>query len=202
MATRIRLQRHGRSKRPYYYIVVADSRSRRDGRFIDRIGDYNPLTVPATINVDFDKAFEWVMKGAQPSETCTKILSYKGVLYKKHLARGVRKGALTEEQMETKMTEWLAGQENKVAAHIETVSKKKEAAKAAKLVEESAKNEAYAAKLEAANTPPAEEVAEAATEEVVAEVTETVEEVAAEVTETVEEAIAETPVEEAAAPTE
>ena len=191
MATKIRLQRHGRSKRPYYYIVVADSRARRDGRFIDRIGDYNPLTVPATINVDFDKAFDWVMKGAQPSETCSKILSYKGVLYKKHLARGVRKGALTEEQMETKMTEWLSTQDNKVAAHIETVSKKKEAAKAAKLVEEAAKNEAYAAKLEAANTP-AEEVVETPAEEVVAEATEAV-----------EDAVAETPaVEEAAAPTE
>ncbi len=191
MATRIRLQRHGRSKRPYYYIVVADSRSRRDGKFIDRIGDYNPLTVPATINVDFDKAFDWVMKGAQPSETCSKILSYKGVLYKKHLARGVRKGALTEEQMETKMTEWLSTQDNKVAAHIETVSKKKEAAKAAKLVEEAAKNEAYAAKLEAANTP-AEEVVETPAEDVVAEATEAV-----------EDAVAETPaVEEAAAPTE
>jgi small subunit ribosomal protein S16 len=202
MATRIRLQRHGRSKRPYYYIVVADSRARRDGKFIDRIGDYNPLTVPATINVDFDKAFDWVMKGAQPSETCAKILSYKGVLYKKHLARGVRKGALTEEQMETKMTEWLAGQETKVAAHIDTVAKKKATAKADKLVAETAKNEAYAAKLEAANTPQ-EEVAEAPAEEVVAEVTETVEEVAAEVTETVEEAVAEAPaVEEAAAPTE
>lgn len=191
MATRIRLQRHGRSKRPYYYIVVADSRSRRDGKFIDRIGDYNPLTVPATINVDFDKAFEWIMKGAQPSETCSKILSYKGVLYKKHLARGVRKGALTEEQMETKMTEWIAAQETKVAAHIDTVASKKDAAKAAKKLAESAKNEAYAAKLEAANTPQ-EEVAEAPAEEVVAEVIESVEEV-----------VAETPaVEETAAPTE
>lgn len=190
MATRIRLQRHGRSKRPYYYIVVADSRSRRDGKFIDRIGDYNPLTVPATINVDFDKAFDWVMKGAQPSETCSKILSYKGVLYKKHLARGVRKGALTEEQMETKMTEWIAAQETKVAAHIDTVASKKEAAKAAKKLEEAAKNEAYAAKLEAANTP-VEEVVETPDEEVVVEeVTETVAETPADVTE------------EAAAPTE
>jgi small subunit ribosomal protein S16 len=210
MATRIRLQRHGRSKRPYYYIVVADSRSRRDGKFIDRIGDYNPLTVPATINVDFEKAFDWIMKGAQPSETCSKILSYKGVLYKKHLARGVRKGALTEEQMETKMTEWLAAQETKVTAHIETVATKKATAKADKLTAETAKNAAYAAKLEAANTPQ-EEVAEAPAEEVVAEVSETVEEVAAEVTETVEETVAEAPaveeaaaevVEEAAAPTE
>lgn len=193
MATRIRLQRHGRSKRPYYYIVVADSRARRDGRFIDRIGDYNPLTVPATINVDFDKAFDWIMKGAQPSETCQKILSYKGVLYKKHLARGVRKGAMTEEQMEAKMTEWLANQDTKVAAHIDTVAKKKEAAKAAKLVDETAKNEAYAKKLEEANTPQPE----------VEEVAEVTEEVVSEVTESAEEVVAESPAEEeAVAPTE
>jgi len=166
MATRIRLQRHGRSKRPYYYVVVADSRARRDGKFIDRIGDYNPLTVPATINIDFDKAFEWVMNGAEPSETCKKILSYKGVLYKKHLVRGVRKGAMTAEEMEAKMQAWLDSKSNQIAAHIDSVSKKKEAAKAAKLAEETKKKEEYAKKLEEANTPPAEEVAEApATEE-------------------------------------
>lgn len=159
MATRIRLQRHGRSKRPYYYIVVADSRARRDGKFIDRIGDYNPLTVPATINIDFDKAFDWVMKGAQPSETCQKILSYKGVLYKKHLARGVRKGALTEEQMEAKIQEWLDNKSKSVDAHIEKVAKLKADKRAANQAEEAKKREEYAKKLEEANNPPAEEVA-------------------------------------------
>ena len=139
MATKIRLQRHGRSKRPYYYIVVADSRARRDGRFIDRIGDYNPLTVPATINIDFDKAFDWVMKGAEPSDTCARILSYKGVLYKKHLARGVRKGAMTEVEMEAKMQEWIAAKEKTVEAHIETIAQSRAAKKAASLAEETKK---------------------------------------------------------------
>jgi small subunit ribosomal protein S16 len=159
MATKIRLQRHGRSKRPYYYVVVADSRARRDGRFIDRIGDYNPLTVPATINIDFDKAFDWVMKGAEPSDTCARILSYKGVLYKKHLARGVRKGAMTEAEMETKMQEWIAAKEKTVEAHIETVAQTRAAKKAALLAEETKKKEDYAKKLEEA-AKPAEEVAE------------------------------------------
>jgi small subunit ribosomal protein S16 len=163
MATKIRLQRHGRSKRPYYYIVVADSRARRDGRFIDRIGDYNPLTVPATINIDFDKAFDWVMKGAEPSDTCARILSYKGVLYKKHLARGVRKGAMTEAEMETKMQEWIAAKEKTVEAHIETVAQTRAAKKAASLAEETKKKEEYAKKLEEASKP-AEEVAEATEE--------------------------------------
>lgn len=160
MATKIRLQRHGRSKRPYYYIVVADSRARRDGRFIDRIGDYNPLTVPATINIDFDKAFDWVMKGAEPSDTCARILSYKGVLYKKHLARGVRKGAMTEQEMEAKMQEWIAAKEKTVEAHIETIAQSRAAKKAASLAEETKKKEEYAKKLEEASKP-AEEVAEA-----------------------------------------
>lgn len=163
MATKIRLQRHGRSKRPYYYIVVADSRARRDGRFIDRIGDYNPLTVPATINIDFDKAFEWVMKGAEPSDTCARILSYKGVLYKKHLARGVRKGAMTEVEMEAKMQEWIAAKEKTVEAHIETIAQSRAAKKAANLAEETKKKEDYAKKLEEA-AKPAEEVAEATDE--------------------------------------
>lgn len=168
MATRIRLQRHGRSKRPYYYVVVADSRVKRDGKFIDRIGDYNPLTVPATINIDFDKAFDWVMKGAEPSDTCHKILSYKGVLYKKHLARGVRKGAMTPEEMETKMQEWLDAQANKIATRVEKLHADKAAKKAAKKAEESAKKEAYAAKLReeaTANAAAVEAASEEATEE-------------------------------------
>jgi small subunit ribosomal protein S16 len=185
MATKIRLQRHGRSKRPYYYIVVADSRARRDGRFIDRIGDYNPLTVPATINIDFDKAFDWVMKGAEPSDTCARILSYKGVLYKKHLARGVRKGAMTEQEMEAKMQEWIAAKEKTVEAHIETIAQSRAAKKAASLAEETKKKEEYAKKLEEASKP-AEEVAEAP------EVTEE--------TADAPEAEVETPAEEAATP--
>lgn len=172
MATKIRLQRHGRSKRPYYYIVVSDSRAKRDGKFIDRIGDYNPLTVPATINVDFDKAFKWVMKGAEPSDTCARILSYKGVMYKKHLARGVRKGALTEQEMETKLQEWLANKEKSVEAHIDQVAKAKAAKKAAALAEETKKKEEYAKKLEEAAKPAEETPAEETIEADVAETSE------------------------------
>jgi small subunit ribosomal protein S16 len=150
MATRIRLQRHGRSKRPYYYVVVADSRARRDGKFIDRIGDYNPLTVPATINIDFDKAFEWVMSGAEPTDTVKKILSYKGVMYKKHLARGLRKGALTEEQMEKMMNEWFEYKENKIATRVEKLNADKDAKKAENFAAETKKREEYADKLKAA----------------------------------------------------
>jgi small subunit ribosomal protein S16 len=150
MATKIRLQRHGRSKRPYYYVVVADSRARRDGKFIDRIGDYNPLTVPATINIDFDKAFEWVMSGAEPTDTVKRILSYKGVMYKKHLARGVRKGAMTVEEMEAKMQAWLEYKSDKIASRVEKLTAEKDAKKSQKLADEVKKREAYAEKLAAA----------------------------------------------------
>lgn len=150
MATKIRLQRHGRGKRPFYYVVVADSRARRDGKFIDRIGDYNPLTVPATINLDFDKAFQWVMNGAEPTDTVRRILSYKGVMYKKHLARGLRKGALTEEQMEKMMNEWFEYKENKIATRIEKLNAAKDAKKAESFAAESKKREEYAEKLKAA----------------------------------------------------
>ena len=150
MATKIRLQRHGRGKRPFYYVVVADSRARRDGKFIDRIGDYNPLTVPATINLDFDKAFHWVMNGAEPTDTVRRILSYKGVMYKKHLARGLRKGALTEEQMEKMMNEWFEYKENKIATRIEKLNAAKDAKKAESFAAESKKREEYAEKLKAA----------------------------------------------------
>jgi small subunit ribosomal protein S16 len=191
MATRIRLQRHGRSKRPYYYVVVADSRARRDGKFIDRIGDYNPLTVPATINIDFDKAFEWVMSGAEPSDTVKRILSYKGVMYKKHLARGVRKGAMTAEEMEAKMLEWFEYKSNKIAARVEKLTADKDAKKSQRMADEVKKREAYAEKLAAAETP-----AEEATEEVV-------EEVAADVAveEVMDAPVEETPTEEAPAET-
>ena len=191
MATRIRLQRHGRSKRPYYYVVVADSRARRDGKFIDRIGDYNPLTVPATINIDFDKAFEWVMSGAEPSDTVKRILSYKGVMYKKHLARGVRKGAMTAEEMEAKMLEWFEYKSNKIATRVEKLTADKDAKKSQRMADEVKKREAYAEKLAAAET-------------VTEEANEVVEEVAADVA--VEEVmdapvVEETPTEEATAET-
>ncbi len=122
MPVKIRLQRKGRKQRPYYHIVIADVRAPRDGKYIQRIGFYNPLTVPATIELDRDAAFDWLTKGAQPTETVRSILRFKGVLYKKHLMRGVAKGALTEEQAEQKLQAWIDEKEQKVTARREAVA--------------------------------------------------------------------------------
>ena len=118
MAVRIRLQRFGRKRTPYYHIVVADSRSPRDGKFIERIGSYNPNTNPATIDVDSNKAIDWLNKGAQPTDTARAILSYKGVMFLKHLQRGVRKNILTQEDADKKFADWLEVKEGKVAAKV------------------------------------------------------------------------------------
>ena len=126
MAVKIRLQRRGRKKRPFYHIVVADSRSPRDGRFIEKIGTYNPMTKPATIEIDQDKAFDWLMKGAQPTDTARAILRFKGVLYRKHLARGVRKEALTQEQADAKLSEWMATKEERIAKRVEQTRQERE----------------------------------------------------------------------------
>jgi small subunit ribosomal protein S16 len=125
MSVRIRLQRRGRKKRPFYHIVVADERSPRDGRFIEKLGTYNPMTEPATIELDNDRAFDWLMKGAQPSDTAKAILRYKGVLYKKHLQRGVIKGALTQEQADEMYAQWITDKENKIRDHVNETAKKK-----------------------------------------------------------------------------
>jgi len=114
MAVKIRLQRQGRKKKPYYHIVIADSRSPRDGKFIERIGIYNPNTNPATIDLDGDKALDWMAKGAQPTDTCRAILSYKGVMYRKHLARGIAKSALTAEEADAKFAAWMEEKANKI----------------------------------------------------------------------------------------
>jgi small subunit ribosomal protein S16 len=108
MAVKIRLQRHGRKKRPYYHIVVADSRAPRDGKFIELLGIYNPIVKPASIELDGDKALDWLLKGAQPTDTVRNLLKDKGVLYKKHLMRGVKKGALSTEQAEAKHQAFVA----------------------------------------------------------------------------------------------
>ncbi|MCB0568134.1 MAG: 30S ribosomal protein S16 [Phaeodactylibacter sp.] len=118
MAVKIRLQRKGRKKRPFYHIVVADARSPRDGKFIEQIGSYNPMTKPATIDIDRDKAFDWLAKGAQPTDTVRAILRFKGVYYKKHLMRGVNKGAMTAEEAETKYQQWVEAKEAKIAARV------------------------------------------------------------------------------------
>lgn len=179
MPAKIRLQRHGRKRYAFYHIVVADSRAPRDGRFIERIGSYNPNTNPATIDLDFDKALDWLTKGAQPTDTVRAILSYKGVLYKKHLLGGVAKGAFDEAEAERRFEAWLADKEAKIQAKKDRLSKDEETVKA-KLLEAEAKvnadraeaiakrNAELAAEAEAANAPeeeeaPAEEAA--ATEE-------------------------------------
>ena len=114
MPAKIRLTRHGRKKSPYYHIVISDSRAPRDGRYIERIGMYNPGTNPATIKLDFDRALEWLQKGAQPTDTCRAILSYKGVLIKNHLLNGVKKGAFSEEEAEVRFNTWLKEKENEI----------------------------------------------------------------------------------------
>jgi len=125
MPVKIRLQRKGRKKRPFYHIVVADIRAPRDGKYIERIGMYNPMTKPATIDVDRDRAYEWLMKGAQPTDTARAILKFKGVYYKKHLQRGVKKGALTQEEADKKYQEWIDEKEARIAARFEQSAKEK-----------------------------------------------------------------------------
>ncbi len=127
MSVKIRLQRRGRKKQPFYHIVVADARAPRDGKFIEKIGTYNPMTSPATIDLDRDRAYDWLLKGAQPTDTARAILRFKGVLYKKHLMRGVNKGAMTEEQAEAKYQEWIAAKEAKVEARRIKAKEEKEA---------------------------------------------------------------------------
>ncbi len=122
MPTRIRLQRKGKKGQPFYHLVVADGRAPRDGKFIERLGTYNPMTHPATIDINFDRALYWVQVGAQPTDTARSILSHKGVYLKHHLLKGVTKGALTEDQVEEKFEAWLKEKEEKLAK----VSKEKE----------------------------------------------------------------------------
>ncbi len=126
MAVKIRLARKGRKKKPFYHIVVADARSPRDGKYIERLGSYNPLTVPATIEIDRDKAFEWLMKGAQPTHTAKNILKFKGIYYRKHLMRGVTKGALTEEKAMEMYNDWINAKEEKIAARVAETARKRE----------------------------------------------------------------------------
>jgi len=122
MAVKLRLQRKGRKASPFYHIVVADARSPRDGRFIEKIGTYNPLTVPATIELNRDAAYDWLMKGAQPTDTVRSILRFKGVLLKKHLQQGVKKGALTQEQADARLLKWMDQKEAGIAARREATT--------------------------------------------------------------------------------
>jgi small subunit ribosomal protein S16 len=125
MAVKIRLARRGKTKAPFYHIVVADARSPRDGKYIENIGSYNPLTVPATIELDREKAYDWLTKGAQPTDTVAAILRFKGVLLKKHLMRGVKKGALTPEQADAQLATWIEAKESKIQARVDKTLKEK-----------------------------------------------------------------------------
>ena len=182
MSVKIRLQRHGKKGKPFFHIVVADSRARRDGKFIEKLGIYNPITNPATIELDVDGAVKWLNNGAQPSDTARAILSYKGALYKKHLQGGVAKGAFDEAEAEKRFNAWLEEKEKAVENKKESLTKKQKEAKKAALeaeakvnqdrIDAAAKAEADAKAAEEAANAPAEEAVEAPAEEVVAEATE------------------------------
>ena len=161
MPVKIRLTRRGRKKAPFYHIVVADSRAPRDGRFIESIGKYDPITNPATIELDFDRALDWLLKGAQPTDTCRAILSYKGVMMKKHLLEGVKKGALTEEQAEEKFQSWLNEKESKIQAKRDMLKKGTDAEAKKRLDAETKVREARAEELAKRNAEAAAEEAKA-----------------------------------------
>lgn len=159
MPVKIRLARQGKKGYAHYAIVIADSRAPRDGRFIEKIGTYNPNTVPQQVDLKFDRALYWIQTGALPTDTCRTLLSMKGVLLKDHLLRGVKKGALTEEQVESKFNAWVSDKEAKLNAKKEAKLNAKQEAKNKALAEETKKKEA---KLAAAAAKKAEEEAAAA----------------------------------------
>ncbi len=185
MPVKIRLQRHGKKGKPFYWIVAADARAKRDGKYLEKLGIYNPNTNPATIEVNVDNSVEWLNNGAQPTDTARAILSYKGVLLKHHLMGGVRKGALTEEQAEEKFIAWLAEKEKLVASKVSGLDKAKADAKAKALAAEKEVNEKRA--LAAAEAELPEEIVES---EIVVEEAPKAEEATSEV---VEETAAEAP---------
>ncbi len=147
MAVKIRLAKKGRKKLAYYHIVVADSRSPRDGRYIERIGTYNPVTDPATIELDFNRALDWLQNGAQPTDTCRAILSYKGVLLKKHLLEGVKKGAFDETEADRRFNEWMKQKEEKIDSKKSRLEKAEDDSRKIRLEAEKRINEARAAEL-------------------------------------------------------
>jgi small subunit ribosomal protein S16 len=176
MAVKLRLQRHGKKGKPFYWIVAADARSKRDGKFLEKLGTYNPNVNPAIIDLNVDGTVKWLQNGAQPTDTARAILSYKGVLLKNHLAGGIKKGALTEEQAEKKFQAWLDEKAAKVDAKVDSLSKAKADAESKALEAEKAVNEARTAveveeevveEIEASNEEVAatEETTEAVSEE-------------------------------------
>ena len=209
MPVRIRLQRHGKKGKPFYWIVAADARSKRDGRYLEKLGVYNPNTNPATVEVDLDGSVKWLESGAQPSDTARTLLSYRGVLLKHHLNGGVKKGALTQEDADNKLAAWLDEKQAKIQAKVDGLSKDKASSSAKKLQAETeirekrisdalaadaAVEEAAAAELEATKAAEAEK---AAAEAPAVEEAPVVEEAPA--TEVVSEAPEETPATEVVA---
>ncbi|SKB97978.1 small subunit ribosomal protein S16 [Soonwooa buanensis] len=167
MSVKIRLQRHGKKGKPFFHIVIADSRAKRDGKFIEKIGIYNPVTNPATIELNVDAAVKWLNNGAQPTDTARAILSYKGAMYKKHLQGGVAKGAFDEAEAEKRFAAWVDAKEAKVQGKVDGLATAKADAKKAALEAEVKVNEArVAAAVQAeADAKAAEEAANAPAEE-------------------------------------
>ena len=166
MPTKIRLLRHGKKRFAFYHVVVADSRAPRDGKFIEKLGTYNPNTNPATIDIDFDRSLHWVKTGAQPTETCKALLSYKGVIHKNHLDKGVLKGALTQEQADKKFAAWLEEKAGKIDGKKDSLAKAADADAKARFAAEQEANAKKAAEVAAKMAPPVEEVVEEAAPEV------------------------------------
>ena len=187
MSTKIRLQRQGRKKRAFFHIVVADSRAPRDGRFIEKIGTYNPITNPATINLNLESSVKWLMTGAEPTDTARAILSYKGAMYKKHLQVGVVKGSITQEQADAKFAAWMEEKDNRIQTKRDKLANDKNSKRSDALKAESAKREAIAAKVLAKTSEvvveESEEVVEGAEGEVEVEETASVAEETASVAE-------------------
>ena len=179
MAVKIRLARRGRKKMAIYDVVIADARAPRDGRFIEKIGTYNPNTNPASININNERALQWLLNGAQPTDTVKAMLSYRGVMLKKHLQIGVIKGAITQEQADAKFEAWLNEKDAKIAGKVDSIGKAKEEARKKALEAEAAKNQARldaikaredeAKAAAAAAEAPAEEASEEAAPEASAE---------------------------------
>jgi small subunit ribosomal protein S16 len=172
MSVKIRLQRHGKKGKPFYWIVAADARAKRDGKYLEKIGTYNPNVNPAIIDLDIDKAVSWLQDGAQPTDTAKNLLSYKGAMLKNHLVGGIRKGAITQEQADAKFAAWLEEKATKISDKEAGLSQAQSDAKAAAFAAEKAVNEA---RIEAAK-PVVEEVVAALVEEVAEAAPETIDE--------------------------
>ena len=194
MPVKIRLQRHGKKGKPFYWVVAADARAKRDGRYLEKLGTYNPNTNPATVDINVDNAVKWLENGAQPTDTARTLLSYRGVLLKHHLNGGVKKGALTQEDADKKFDAWLEEKAAKIQAKVDGLSKEEADARAAALAAEKAVNEKRLADAKALEE---EAAAEAAAAEAAAEETEAAEEAAPEATAEAASEEGEAPAEEA-----